>query len=203
MQPENNEPFDDDLEAQASELAQETADMFKEVPEEQSGDELVTIKKSELEKLRKELAEAQDRGLRALADLENYRARTNRLQAEERKYASMDLARAILPVWDNLNLALQIEEPEKNGAAVIDGVKMVCQEFLRVFANCGIDKINALHQPFDPNFHESVAFLQTDEFPPNTVVAELKTGFVLADRVVRATQVALAAPKPENKSADA
>ena len=177
--------------------------MFKEVPEEQSGDELVTIKKSELEKLRKELAEAQDRGLRALADLENYRARTNRLQAEERKYASMDLARAILPVWDNLNLALQIEEPEKNGAAVIDGVKMVCQEFLRVFANCGIDKINALHQPFDPNFHESVAFLQTDEFPPNTVVAELKTGFVLADRVVRATQVALAAPKPENKSADA
>ena len=203
MQPETNEPFDDDLDAQKRDFAEETAkNMFQEVSKASADDEMITLKKSEYEKLKRDLAEAQDRGLRALADLENYRARTNRLQAEERKYASMDLARAILPVWDNLNLALQIEEPEKNGAAVIDGVKMVCHEFLRVFASCGIEKINALHQPFDPNFHESVAFLQTDEFPPNTVVAELKTGFTLADRVVRATQVALATPKPENKAAE-
>ena len=59
-------------------------------------DELISIPKSEYDKLKQELEEAKDRGLRALAELENYRARTNRLHAEERKYASMDLARAIL-----------------------------------------------------------------------------------------------------------
>ena len=167
-------------------------------------DELISIPKSEYDKLKQELEEAKDRGLRALAELENYRARTNRLHAEERKYASMDLARAILPVWDNLGLALQIDEPEKNGKAVLDGVKMVYDEFLNVLKKKqGVEKIDALHKPFDPNFHESVAFMPSDEYPANTVLVELKAGFKLHDRVVRATQVVIAAQKPaESDKAD-
>ena len=166
-------------------------------------DVLISIPKSEYDKLKQELDEAKDRGLRALAELENYRARTNRLHAEERKYASMDLARAILPVWDSLGLALQIDEPEKNGKAVLDGVKMVYDEFLNVLKKQGVEKIDALHKPFDPNFHESVAFMPSDEFPANTVLVELKAGFKLYDRVVRATQVVIAAQKPaESDNAD-
>ncbi|MBR0225996.1 MAG: nucleotide exchange factor GrpE [Thermoguttaceae bacterium] len=158
--------------------------------------ETATVPKSEYDKLKKELDEAKDRGLRALAELENFRARTKRLHDEERKYASVDLARAILPVWDNLTLALNIDDPEHNGAAVLEGVRMVAEEFLKIFQKNGIEKIDALHKPFDPNFHESVAFMPSDEYPANTVLVEVKAGFKLYDRVIRATQVVLAAPAP-------
>ena len=156
--------------------------------------EMTTVPVAEFEKLKRELDEAKDRGLRALAELENYRARTKRLHDEERKYASADLARAILPIWDNLNLAIGIEDAENNGPAVLAGVKMVVEEFLKVLKNNGIEKIDALHKPFDPNFHESVSFAPSDEYPANTVIYEVKAGFKLHDRVIRAAQVVLASP---------
>lgn len=152
----------------------------------------VTITVDEYEKLKSDLEEAKDRGLRALAELENFRNRTNRLAAEERKYAGIELARDILPLWDNLSLALQIQDPEKNGEAIVTGVKMVHDDFLKVLDKNGVKKIDAVHKPFDPKFHEAVAFVPTDEFPPNTVMVELKAGFTLHERVVRAAQVVLA-----------
>ena len=181
-------PRDDESRSPEDRTADELAD---ELPD---AEETIVVSKSDYDKLLEDLSAAQDRGLRALAELENFRARAKRTEAESRKYAAMDLARAILPVWDNLNLALQIEDPEKNGASVLEGVKMVCAEFLRILDQNGIEKIDALHKPFDPKFHESVAFVPTNEYEPNTVVVEIKTGFMLHDRVVRATQVALAAP---------
>ena len=164
-----------------------------------SASDTITVSRAEYEKLKSDLEEAKDRGLRALAELENFRARTNRLAQEERKYASMNLARDVLSVWDNLGLALNIAEPEKNVAAVVEGVKMVRQELLNIFTKNNIEKIDALHKPFDPNFHESVAFVPNDEFAPNTVVVELKDGFKLHERVVRASQVVLAAPVPKKE----
>ncbi|MGI6401578.1 MAG: nucleotide exchange factor GrpE [Thermoguttaceae bacterium] len=163
----------------------------------ESDDDAVTITRAEYETLKKELEEAKDRGLRALAELQNFRERTKRLHAEERKYASVDLARAILPVWDNLTLALSIDDPEHNGEAVLDGVKIVADEFLKIFRQNGIEKIDALHKPFDPSVHESVAALPSDEYPVNTVIVEVKAGFKLHDRVIRASQVVIAAPKSE------
>ena len=95
--------------------------------------------------------------------------------------------------------------PEKNGEAIVTGVKMVHDDFLKVLDKNGVKKIDAVHKPFDPKFHEAVAFVPTDEFPPNTVMVELKAGFTLHERVVRAAQVVLASapvkpaePQPEN-----
>lgn len=194
MQDKSNEAApaaNEDVDALVEELAKDAAAAADAAPEE------ITIPLAEYEKLKAELDEAKDRGLRALAELENFRQRTNRLAQEERKYASIDLARAVLPLWDNLGLALTIDDPEKNGPAVVDGVKMVYQEFLNVLEKNGIKKIDALHKPFDPNFHESVAFMPSDEFPANTVLVELKAGFTLHERVVRAAQVVLASPAPK------
>lgn len=156
--------------------------------------ESVVLSKEEFQALQNALAKEKDDKLRALAELENFRKRTQRIHDEEKKYASMDLARAILPVWDNLLLALNISEPEKNGAAILDGVKMVTKEFATILARNGIERIEALHQPFDPKFHESVGFAPSDEYEPNTVITEVKTGFILKDRVVRPSQVILAVP---------
>lgn len=201
MQDKNNDDamFEENADALADELA---ANLAENAENNAAEEETMTISVAEYNKLKAELDEAKDRGLRALAELENFRNRTNRLAQEERKYAAADIARAILPLWDNLGLALSIEEPEKNAAAVVDGVKMVYNEFLNVLDKNGVKKIEALGQPFDPKYHESVAFVPSEEYPANTVAVEIKAGFMLHDRVIRAAQVCLAAPAQKAQAQD-
>jgi len=146
---------------------------------------------SELEQLKLDLEQAKDRSLRALADLENYRNRVNRQQAEERKYANIDLMRDLLPVWDNIGRALDAAEQTHNIDALIEGVQLVNRQFIDVLQKHHCVKIEALDQPFDPNIHASIAQMPSDEHPPNTIVHESQVGFKLHDRVVRPSQVVL------------
>jgi molecular chaperone GrpE len=160
-------------------------------------DEVIGGAVSEVEQLKVELEDAKNRSLRALADLENFRTRSNRQILEERKYASIDLMRELLAVWDNIGRALDSVDKTQNLEALVEGVKMVHQQFLDVLAKYKCIKINAVHQPFDPNFHASVAQLPNEEFPVNTIIDEVLTGFTLYDRVVRPAQVVLSAGKQQ------
>ncbi|MDR2762069.1 MAG: nucleotide exchange factor GrpE [Planctomycetaceae bacterium] len=150
---------------------------------------------SKIEQLKIEIEEAKNRSLRALADLENFRTRSNRQIIEERKYASIDLMRELLTVWDNIGRALDAVDKTQSLETLVEGVNMVHQQFLDVLSKYNCVKIEAVHQPFDPNFHASVAQLPNDEFPVNTVIDEVLTGFKLHDRVVRPTQVVLSSGK--------
>ena len=144
---------------------------------------------SDAEQLRLELEEQKQRTLRALADLENYRTRVNRQMAGERKYASIDLMRELLPVWDNIGRALEAVADTNSLESLVEGVQMVHSQLLEVLKNNHCEMIEAKYQPFDPNFHESVALVPSAEYPANTVIAEVQTGFRLFDRVVRPSQV--------------
>lgn len=163
---------------------------------------MIRISEKELNQLKDELAEAKDLGLRSLAELENFRSRSNRVLQEERKYASMNLARAILPVWDNMGRALKAAENDLKPETIIDGLKMMYSDFLNILQKHNIEKIEALHEPFDPNYHESIAMMPDAEHPANTVIAETQVGFKLHDRVVRPSQVVLAAPVPVPNTVD-
>ncbi len=177
------ERFEQDVEATAQAVVEEAAK---------------AAEIDELEKVKAERDEARDRALRALAELENFRARSNRLASEASKYASFDLAKAILPVWDDLGRAIEAAEAAPDGninaEALVDGVKMVYNKFLETLAKHGVERIEALNKPFDPNFHESIASLPNDEHPKDTVIVETQAGFKLHDRVIRPAQVVLAAP---------
>ncbi|MCL2711111.1 MAG: nucleotide exchange factor GrpE [Planctomycetaceae bacterium] len=147
---------------------------------------------SEVEQLRLELEETQNRVLRAMADLENYRARVNRQMAEERKYAGIEFMRELLPIWDNIGRALEAVSASHNLDALVEGVQMVHSQFLEVLKKHHCEKIEAMHQPFDPNVHASVAQIPNAKHPANTVIEEVQAGFRLFDRVVRPSQVVLA-----------
>ncbi|MDR1290636.1 MAG: nucleotide exchange factor GrpE [Planctomycetaceae bacterium] len=152
---------------------------------------------SEVERLRAELEDARNRSLRALADLENFRVRSNRQTVEDRKYASIDLMRELLAVWDNIGRVLDAVDKTQSLESLVEGVKMIHQQFIDVLAKYNCVKIEATHQPFDPNIHASVAQLPNNEFPANTIIDEVLTGFKLYDRVVRPAQVVLSAGKQE------
>jgi molecular chaperone GrpE len=147
---------------------------------------------SEADQLRLELEDAKNRGLRALADLENYRTRINRQMAEERKYASIDFMRELLPLWDNIGRALEAADASHSLEALVEGIQMVHQQFLEVLKKYHCEQIEAKFQPFDPHIHASVAQIPNTEHPANTVIEEVQVGFRLFDRVVRPSQVVLA-----------
>lgn len=145
---------------------------------------------SQLATLQTERDELNGQLLRALAELENFRKRTNREREEERRYAALPLIRDVLPAIDNLKRGLDAgRESESGGNAVLQGVQMVLKQFEEILGRHGVQPIPALGEPFDPNFHEALQQVPTADYPPLTVIRELEQGYKLHDRVIRPSKV--------------
>ena len=152
-------------------------------------------KKNQTAELEAELQQANDRMLRAHAELDNYRRRAMREMEDVRKYASIDLIRDMLPVWDNMGRALEAAEKTHDLETLIEGVKMMYEQFANILKQHHCERIEALGLPFDPNVHESISQMPSPDHEPGTVIFEGQIGFKLHDRVVRPTQVVLAGEK--------
>lgn len=159
----------------------------REVPEEEA---------CSADSLQAELQEAKDRALRIQAELENYRKRAAREMQDERRYANLPLMRDLLPVLDNMDRAIEAAEKTHDTADLLEGIKMVAQQFAEVLERHDCVRIPALNEPFDPHLHEAVSQRPSDEHPVGTVVIETQSGFQLHDRVVRPSQVIVSSADP-------
>ncbi|HWB13668.1 MAG TPA: nucleotide exchange factor GrpE [Pirellulales bacterium] len=139
--------------------------------------------------LRDELAAARDRALRAQAEFENYRKRMRKEMDDERKYAQLPLLTDLLPVLDNVSRAIQAAEKSSDAGGLLAGFKMVSQQLEGVLARHHCQRIDALHQPFDPHLHAAILQQPSSEHPPNTVIQVAQDGYQLHDRVLRPAQV--------------
>lgn len=148
--------------------------------------------------LRRELAEKNDRLLRALAETENIRRRAQRDRDESVKYAAESLLRDIVPVLDNLDRGLDAARSAGDGGRIVDGIDLVRREFLKVLERHGVTRYSALGQRFDPNQHEAIARVVSADSEPDTVVGETVPGYSLRGRVLRPAQVAVAAAPDED-----
>lgn len=134
-------------------------------------------------------AEWREKYLRSLADLDNYRKRMERERQQHRLYACEDLVKAILPVLDDLQMAC---EAEGGADAIRQGVALALRKALGVLEEGGLKPIEAVGKPFDPRLHEAMGSLPSADAPPGTVVAELRRGYQLHDRVIRPSRVQIA-----------
>jgi molecular chaperone GrpE len=150
------------------------------------------------EDLRRELSEKQDRLLRALAETENLRRRSQREREDYTRYATESLLRDLLPVLDNLDRALGAARTATNPSGLVEGVELIQRELLRVLERAGVTRYSAVGQPFDPTRHEAIARLVSVEHAPDTVVSETAPGYLLHDRVLRPALVAVAAAPDED-----
>ena len=159
--------------------------------------EVVKDLRSKLETKTGEAEENYDRLLRVSAEFENYKKRTAREMVDFQKYANQSLLRELLPIIDNLELAIKAaaEAADSTDACLLDGVELTRKEILKVFENFHVEPIDALGKPFDPNFHEAVMREESDEHPENTVVNELQKGYLMHDRLLRPSMVVVAMPK--------
>ena len=153
---------------------------------------------SELDELRREVQDKQDRLLRALAETENVRRRVERAADERVRYANESLLRDLIPVLDNFNRALEAARAAGSTANVVEGVELIQREVLRVLERHGLTRYSAVGQPFDPARHEAIARVVSAEAAPGTVVSETASGYLLNGRVLRAALVAVAAAPDED-----
>jgi molecular chaperone GrpE len=151
----------------------------------------------ELTELRRELAEKQDRYLRALAEMENAKRRAQRDRDEYIKYANESLIRDLLPVLDNFDRALDAARASGEPSTVVEGVELIQRELLKVLERFGVERYSALGAAFDPTRHEAVSRVITAEHPENTVIGETLRGYLLNGRVLRPAMVAVAAAPDE------
>ena len=143
-----------------------------------------------VESLKKEAAENHDRLLRMAAEFENYKKRATREMNDFRKFANESFAKAMLPVVDSMDLAVESSSNDKHvNNSMVEGVNMTLKEILKIFEHFGIKRFESIGNTFDPNLHQAVMQEETDKFPENTVSKELQKGFMIHDRLLRPAMV--------------
>ncbi len=151
-----------------------------------------------VETLRAENAELRDRLLRAVADMENLRKRTEREIGDTRSYAIAGFARDMLTATDSLSRALMTLPHEAREAAdattksLIEGIEMTEREMQRLLAKHGVKPIEAEGQKFDPHKHQAMFEVPDPTRPEGTVVQVVQAGFAIGDRVLRPAMVGVA-----------
>ncbi|MBR2118978.1 MAG: nucleotide exchange factor GrpE [Pseudomonadota bacterium] len=151
-----------------------------------------------VEALTKDVAEAKDRMLRTLAEMENLRKRTQREVADARTYGITAFARDVLDIADNLQRALDAvpmdarEAADPGLKALIEGVELTERSLHKTLEKNGVQKLDPLGEKFDPNFHQAMYEVPDSSVPAGTVVQVVQGGYTIGERVLRPALVAVA-----------
>jgi molecular chaperone GrpE len=146
-----------------------------------------------------------DKYVRAVADLENRQKRAKRELEDARTDSKIKVLKEMLPVVDNLERAIEhAQGPSPEPNAILDGVRLVLRQFQHAFERLEVSPVEAEGQPFDPNVHEAISQMESDDKPPGTVVSVLQKGYRIGDRLLRPAMVVVAkAPAGEPRVSEA
>jgi len=139
--------------------------------------------------LRQQLAEKHDSLLRVLADFDNYRRRTRQEMEEIRRIALEEFLRSLLRVMDNFERALQAAEESQSFEKLMEGVQLTYRQLQSLLREAGVQPIEAVGKPFDPNFHEAVQRVESPDHPDEMVLEEVERGYMIQSRVLRPSRV--------------
>ncbi len=161
------------------------------------GPEQAPLTLAQIEELKARAAKADDhwdRLLRQTADFDNFKKRAARERQEAIKFANESLLEKLVPVMDNFDMALVAASQAQSGSAesLKAGVGMIATQFKAALSESGLEEIEALGQPFDPNWHEAVSQQESPGVPEGQVVQQLRKGYKLRDRLLRPAMVIIA-----------
>ncbi len=173
-------------------------------PEDQTDPPVAPALPSDPEELQKQLSEktkeAEEnyaRLVRLAADMENLKKRQEKERADLLLYANENLIKELLPVVDNLERALEHGRQSEAPEAMLEGIDLVFQGFLKALARFGVTPLNSVGQQFDPAFHNAVMQEETTEVPDCIITKELQKGYFLNQRLLRPAMVVVAR-NPQN-----
>jgi len=146
--------------------------------------------KEMIETLAAELKELEDRHLRLAAEYDNFRKRTTRERAQYADRAQAELARQLLESLDDLSRVSHMSSAEHNAAAILEGVKLVEQKLLRALRQAGLEPIDAVGEPFNPEIHEALVTVGTDDPEEDEIVSqEVAKGYLFKGVLLRPSLV--------------
>ncbi|MCR8845823.1 nucleotide exchange factor GrpE [Paenibacillus sp. SC116] len=170
-------------EQEATAFEQEQTETAAEVGGEESND-----LQGAVEQAKAEAEENYQRMLRVQADYDNFRRRTLKEKEDLAKYASSKLVTDLVPILDNFERALSTN-PSSDSDSFSKGVDMIFRQFQQVLEQEGVTAIKAVGEPFNPEYHQAIMQVESDEYEEGIVVEELQKGYMLKDRVVRPAMV--------------
>lgn len=171
--------------AQAEEPAME-----ERIPEETKNEQVPSAAEDpRVAELMRQAEETQSRLLRAQADFDNFRRRTQKEKEGLAQYASMKLVEQLLPVLDNFERAMQSAGEELANDSFFKGIDMIQRQLTQVLETEGLRKMDAAGTPFDPEMHQAVMRVESEEHEEGTVVEVLQSGYWLKDKVLRPAMV--------------
>jgi molecular chaperone GrpE len=182
-------------EAQEQELPETNDEQQVDETEEAIAEEVDPIL-SEVEDLKKQVDQMEDKFLRASAEIANITSRNRNERELLQKYRSQDLAKKVLPALDNLERAMAIEAKDEHSQNLKKGVEMVLESLRHALKEEGIEEIPAKGETFDPTLHQAVQTMPAQEGQEaDTIIEELQKGYKLYDRVLRPSMVIVAQNK--------
>ncbi len=137
-----------------------------------------------------EIADLKGEVLRVKADAENYKKRLRKEKEEFSQYANEKILKELIQIKDNLERALAAESP--TAESMKEGVEMILKQFAALLEKEKVEAIEAAGKPFDPNLHEALCRVETDEHEENTVTEEYSKGYTLNGRILRPAKVVVA-----------
>lgn len=147
-----------------------------------------TEEETEENPLQKSYDELYDKHLRTLAEYDNYKRRTQKEKENLYLSAQADTVECLLPVLDNLERAVEAAED----SPMKEGVQMIVKQLLETLSKLGVNEIEAVGKPFDPNLHNAVMHIEDEALGESTVAEQFAKGYIMKDRVIRHSMVKVA-----------
>lgn len=187
--PHANEQTAHDEAPASSNASEQTPDLAENAAQDAAQ---ASIEVNPIEELERNISELKEQVLREKAENQNLRQRHERDLANAHKYATERLIKDLIPIADSLELGIQAaQQGQENAQQFIEGAEMTLKLMLDTLARHGVEMINPLEQPFNPEFHEAVSALVNDTVAPNTVLHVTQKGYVLHGRSIRPAQVVI------------
>jgi len=179
-------------------------DSSKEVPvtKEEKGKEEVTevdILKERLEESEEECKKLEDRLLRVAAEFDNFKKRTAKEFDNLIKFANQDLILKLTDTLDNFERALESTKNSSDFDSFHKGLELIYSHLKEVLTKEGLEGIKTVGEKFDPNFHEAVSQIESDEYQEGVIAKEISKGYILKDRVIKAPKVVVSIGKIKKK----
>ncbi|HYA11897.1 MAG TPA: nucleotide exchange factor GrpE [Thermodesulfovibrionales bacterium] len=181
-----------------SEFNKKTVSLNEELAEPEETESVEKLPVDEKERLTAELKETNDKYLRLYAEFENYKKKVNKDKEELVKYGNEKLIYELLPVIDNLEMALEHSKNEAS-ESILQGVEITLKELMRILQKFELTPINSMGKPFDPAIHHAMTLVERDDIEENIVVEEFRKGYMFRDKVIRASLVGVSKKPAKSK----
>lgn len=177
----------------------ESDDRAKEAtPSQENQSSELKVLQDEIESKSKEYKDLYNKHLILVADFDNYKKRVAKEKADIAIYGNEELIKELLHVLDNLERALEHSESTEETGPLVDGIKLVHKQFLTSLEKFGVRPVSAAGgEKFDPKLHQAIERVESDEITPGLILSEMLRGYVLRDRLIRPSLVAVSKEKDD------